>query len=158
MGVLFFLCFPSQPCWYFTSCALLAMWRAGGAHPSLCGRARAVVKTLGRASGVLCVLLCFLVGYCGVWNGSELVLLITRPQGVMVSWCQCQVPPPAGGSCPRSRLGQGGTIPQQVQHPVRRSAPPPPFPRMHAGTHALLHTGAPSLLSTQADMQQTAAE
>ena len=55
----------------------------------------------------------------------------------MVSWCQRQVPPPAGGSCPRSRPGQGGTIPQQVQHPVRRTANPPP-PRTVAA-HAARH-------------------
>ena len=55
--------------------------------------------------------------------------------GVMVSWCQRQVPPPAGGSCPRSRPGQSGTIPQQVQHPVRRSAnPPPPLPALTLST------------------------
>ena len=56
--------------------------------------------------------------------------------GVMVSWCQRQVPPPAGGSCPRSRPGQSGTIPQQVQHPVRRSANPlPPSPHCHCPRH-----------------------
>ena len=54
----------------------------------------------------------------------------------MVSWCQRQVPPPAGGSCPRSRPGQSGTIPQQVQHPVRRSANPlPPSPHCHCPRH-----------------------
>ena len=55
---------------------------------------------------------------------------------VMVSWYQRQVPPPAGGSCPRSRPGQSGTIPQQVQHPVRRSANPlPPSPHCHCPRH-----------------------
>ena len=55
---------------------------------------------------------------------------------VMVLWCQSQVPPPTGGSCPRSRPGQSGTIPQQVQHPVRRSANPlPPSPHCHCPRH-----------------------
>ena len=67
---------------------------------------------------------------CGPWSG-----------GVMVSWCQRQVPPLAGGSCPRSQPGQSGTITQQVQHPVRRSANPLPFPRtvvVHATRHGQL--------------------
>ena len=55
---------------------------------------------------------------------------------VMVSWCQRQVPPPAGSSCPRSRPGQRGTILQQVQHPVRRSANPlPPSPHCRCPRH-----------------------
>ena len=52
---------------------------------------------------------------------------------VMVSWCQRQVPPPAGGSCPRSRPGQSGTAASATPCATLRE-PPPPFPALSLST------------------------
>ena len=62
-------------------------------------------------------------GVARLFTEQVLAQVLARTQGA---------PPraPAGSSCQRSWPGHSGTIPQQVQHPVRRSANPLP-PSLH---------------------------